>query len=134
MRVSSGGEYVMVGRIFVDPERGEKWESREIHTGGRHRLVFKGKAVWLWAGEVPTSDVDAISDDDLRKAWRTSWREIWCAEDTWCVRWEEQPDLQTWTRFESASGQKRFVKAQIMFPFLSWSQLADQLGQAERSK
>ncbi len=126
----------MFDRIFVDPDRGEKWRvSKESYVDGPHYLVLKNEvAVRLWAGEVPVGDVDAISDDDLRKAWRTSWREIWCAEDTWCVWWEEQPDLQTWTRFESASGQKRFVKAQIMFPFLSWSQLADQLGQAERSK
>ena len=124
----------MSDRIFVDPDRGEKWRvSKEGYAGGPYYLMFKNEeAVRLWAGEAPTREVDAISDEDLGKAWRTSWREIWYEKDTWCVRCEERPDLNTWTWFESASGEKRVVRAQIMFPFLSAPQLADALSKAKR--
>ena len=123
----------MSDRIFVDPDRGEKWRvSKEGYAGVPYYLMFKNEeAVRLWAGEAPTREVDAISDEDLRKAWRASWREFWHEEGRWCVRCEER-DLQTWTWFESASWEKRVVKAQIMFPFLTGRQLVDALSKAKR--
>ena len=66
----------MSDRIFVDPDRGKKWRvSKEGYAGVPYYLMFKNEeAVRLWAGEAPTGEVDAISDEDLRKAWRASWQ------------------------------------------------------------
>ena len=121
----------MLDRIFVDPDRGATWQvSSAIHADGRFRPVLKNGAVSMWAEEELTSDVDAPSEEQLRKMWRTSQREVRYKKQRWWVRWEERPDQQTWTWFEAESGQKRVVKAQIMFPFISGSDLCRALESA----
>ena len=124
----------MPDRIFVDPDRGDKWRvSKAIHIDGRLCLAFKSEAVWMWAEQELTSEIDAISDAQLHEMWRSR-REIRYKKERWWVWWEERPDLQTWTWFESESGKKGVVKAQIMFPFHTGPELADVLSEAERSR
>jgi hypothetical protein len=71
--------------------------------------------------------VEDLTEERLRQLFLTSHGEIGYEHETWRVRWEEQENLETWTWFESASGEKRVVKAQVMFPFISGSELADAL-------
>jgi hypothetical protein len=114
--------------------RQEEWRVlAEMDASGGLHFVFAREAIRLhppWGSMATTDD---LSEERLRELFLTSYREIWYEDETWRVRWKENPDLQTWTWFESASGEKRLVKAQVMFPFISLSELADTLTGAEQN-
>jgi hypothetical protein len=112
---------------FTDPVRNEEWRVLvEMDAEGYPHVVFALDAIRLHPTE-ELSGVEDLTEERLRQLFLTSHGEIGYEHETWRVRWEEQENLETWTWFESASGEKRVVKAQVMFPFISGSELADAL-------
>jgi hypothetical protein len=122
-------------RTFTDPVRRDEWRvvAEWDASGGLH-FVFAREAIRLHAPEGSLATTDDLSEERLRQLFLTSHREIWHENEGWQVRWEVQSDLQTWTCFQSASGEKRVVKAQIMFPFISASELALRVAAATWSR
>ena len=84
----------------------------------------------MWAEEELTSEVEALSDEQLQRMWRTSRRDITHKKQRWWVRWEEQPDRQRWTWFEAESGERYAIPAWYPFPFASEADLSDALENA----
>jgi hypothetical protein len=120
-------------RTFVDPVRGEEWRVIfEMSSSGVPRLVFAREAVRLDPAQ-ELSSAAGLSEERLRELFLSSYREFWHDDAVWQVRWQERENLETWTWFSSASGERRVVRAQIMFPFLSVSELADALTGASQA-
>jgi hypothetical protein len=118
-------------RIFIDPERRRQWHVfTDRDSTGARRLVFEGEyRVYADAGR--DVNVDDLLEDRLKELFRSSYREFWYDDVVWQVWWEDQKDLQTWTWFLSADGEKGVIRAQVMFPFLSAPELAYRLRGAE---
>jgi hypothetical protein len=121
-------------RTFTDPVRHEEWRVlAEMDASGDLHFVFAREAIRLHPPEGSMATTDDLSAEKLRKLFLTSHRETWYERETWRVRWAEREKLETWTRFTSASGERRVVKAQVMFPFISGAELADALRGADEA-
>jgi hypothetical protein len=121
-------------RVFVDPNRGTAWRvAIGVDLEGRFLPVFRREGVQLWGREEPETGINMLSETSLRGLWGASHREIWCNDERWRVRWQERPNQETWTRFESALGARRVIKERYPFPFVSGLELVDALRRAERA-
>ncbi len=104
----------------------------EMNSSGVPRLVFAREAVRLHPAE-ELSSADGLSEVRLRELFLGSYREFWHDDAVWQVSWQERENLETWTWFSSASGEKRVVRAQVMFLFLSGPELAHALTGASQA-
>jgi hypothetical protein len=118
---------------FTDPVRNEEWRVLvEMDAAGEPHAVFAREAIRLH----PTEElfgVEDLTEERLRQLFLISHRELWYENEMWRVRWQERENLEKWTWFVSASGRMRLVQTQIMFPFISLSELADTLTGAEQN-
>jgi hypothetical protein len=116
---------------FTDPLRSEEWQALvEIDSSGASHVVLEREGIRLHSPkEVPA--VDELTEEALRELFLMSYREIWFENELWQVRWEEQPDQECWTLFESTSGTRRCLTVQYLFPYVRGSDLCDALRQAE---
>jgi hypothetical protein len=121
-------------RTFTDPIRSDEWRVliKEDATCGLH-MVFAGETVQLHPPEGSMATSEDVSEARLHQLFLLSCREIWHANEVRTVRWEVQENLETWTWFESLSGERLLVREQVMFPFLSGSELAEAFRGAERA-
>jgi hypothetical protein len=118
-------------RTFIDPERHEEWRVFvDLDWSRAERLVFE-REYRVYADAGRDLKVDDLSEDELLRLFRLSYREFQYDDGkVWRVCWEEQRNHKTWTWFESASGERRVIKAQLMFPFIRAEQLANALRRA----
>ena len=118
-------------RTFTDPVRHEEWRVIvEFDADGDPHAVFVREVVRLHPPK-ELFGVEGLTEEDYRRLFPLSHREIWHENEVWRVWWEERENQETWTWFESPSGEKKRV-ARVMYPFpyVSGATLADALRKA----